>query len=69
MALAAEAVKPGGHLVYLTCSWLPEENEDIVDQFSAANPGFELVDRGFHGCPAADADTLFGATWRRRPAG
>lgn len=69
VALACEAVKPGGHLVYLTCSWLAEENEDIADEFGAAHPEFELVDRGFHGCPGADADTLFGATWRRRPAG
>lgn len=66
LALAAQAVRPGGHLVYLTCSWLVEEDEDIADRFSEQHPGFERVSHGFHGCPAADADTLFGATWVRR---
>jgi 16S rRNA (cytosine967-C5)-methyltransferase len=66
LALAAKAVRPGGHLVYLTCSWLVEEDEDIADRFSAEHPGFERLSQGFHGCPTVDADTLFGATWVRR---
>jgi hypothetical protein len=33
-------VKPGGRLVYATCSLLPEENEAIVEAFLAANEGF-----------------------------
>jgi 16S rRNA (cytosine967-C5)-methyltransferase len=37
-------VQAGGHLVYATCSLLPEENEDQVTRFLAANPGFEAVD-------------------------
>ena len=67
LAMVAEAVKPGGKLVYLTCSWLPDENEDVVVEFTEEHPDFELLSQGFHGCPAADADTLFGATWVRRP--
>jgi len=38
---AARLLKPGGRLVYATCSLLREENEDVVEAFSAAQPGFE----------------------------
>jgi len=37
---AATLVKPGGRLVYATCSVLPEENDGIVDAFLAAHPDF-----------------------------
>jgi 16S rRNA (cytosine967-C5)-methyltransferase len=40
LALAAPLVKPGGRLVYVTCSVLPEENEDQVAAFLAANGDF-----------------------------
>lgn len=40
---AATLVKPGGRLVYGTCSLLPEENEKIVEAFLAAHPEFHLV--------------------------
>jgi 16S rRNA (cytosine967-C5)-methyltransferase len=40
LAAAATLVKPGGRLVYATCSVLPEENEAIVDAFLAAHPAF-----------------------------
>jgi 16S rRNA (cytosine967-C5)-methyltransferase len=43
---AATLVKPGGRLVYATCSVLPEENQDIVDAFLAAHPAFALADAG-----------------------
>ncbi len=38
---AARLVKPGGRLVYATCSLLPEENEGIVEAFLAQG-GFRL---------------------------
>ncbi len=41
LALAAPLVKPGGRLVYVTCSVLPEENEDQVAAFVAANAAFQ----------------------------
>jgi 16S rRNA (cytosine967-C5)-methyltransferase len=41
---AAGLLKPGGRLVYATCSLLAEENEAIVEAFLAANPAFTLVD-------------------------
>jgi len=40
---AAALVKPGGRLVYGTCSLLREENEDIVSAFLAAHPDFHIV--------------------------
>ena len=40
LAAAAKLLKPGGRLVYATCSLLPEENAQIVDAFLAVHPGF-----------------------------
>jgi len=40
LASAATLVKPGGRLVYATCSVLPDENETIVAQFLAHHPAF-----------------------------
>lgn len=44
LAAAAALVKPGGRLVYATCSILREENDGIVDDFLAAHPRFETDD-------------------------
>jgi 16S rRNA (cytosine967-C5)-methyltransferase len=43
LASAARLVKPGGRLVYATCSVLCEENEAQVASFLAATPDFSLV--------------------------
>lgn len=42
---AATAVKPGGRLVYATCSSEPEENEVVVESFLGARPDFRPVAR------------------------
>src|SRR5690606_37850315 len=39
---AARLVKPGGRLVYATCSLLPEENENRVQAFLDSHPQFAL---------------------------
>jgi len=39
---AARLVKPGGRLVYVTCSLLREENEAQAEEFLAAHPDFAL---------------------------
>ena len=43
---AARLLKPGGRLVYATCSILPQENEAIAEAFSAAHPDFEMLEAG-----------------------
>jgi 16S rRNA (cytosine967-C5)-methyltransferase len=43
LASAARLLKPGGRLVYATCSVLPQENEAMAEAFSAQHPGFEPV--------------------------
>jgi 16S rRNA (cytosine967-C5)-methyltransferase len=39
---AAPRLKPGGTLVYSTCSLEPEENRDVVAQFLREHPAFRL---------------------------
>jgi 16S rRNA (cytosine967-C5)-methyltransferase len=39
---AAAVLKPGGTLVYATCSSEPEEDDDVVRRFLDRSPGFRL---------------------------
>ena len=39
---AAAMLKPGGRLVYATCSLEPEENDEVTKAFLAAHPDFAL---------------------------
>ena len=78
---AATLVKPGGRLVYATCSLLAEENEQQADRFAAAHPEFTPVNCGavlaaqqiplemgerFHLLPHRHGtDGFFAAVWER----
>ncbi len=44
LAAASAFVKPGGRLVYATCSFLMEEDEDRVADFLCTHPGFIETD-------------------------
>jgi 16S rRNA (cytosine967-C5)-methyltransferase len=43
LALAGKLVKPGGRLVYATCSILPEEGVDQITTFLAAHADYAIV--------------------------
>ena len=41
---AADRLKPGGTLVYSTCSIMAEENEEVVQSLLDRSPEFRLVE-------------------------
>jgi 16S rRNA (cytosine967-C5)-methyltransferase len=43
LSSAATLLKPGGRLVYATCSVLAQENSAVVDEFLMDHPAFELL--------------------------
>ncbi len=54
LAAASTCVKPGGTLLYSTCTVLREENENVVEAFLARHPAFTpadftVEDRSSHG--------------------
>lgn len=76
---ASETVRPGGRLVYATCSSEPEENDDVVDRFLDDRPDYGVARTGGALAPLVDArgffrtlpfrdgvEALFGAVLTRR---
>jgi len=43
---AADCLKPGGVLVYSTCTTEPEENQEVVCRFLASHPNYRLEETG-----------------------
>lgn len=57
---ASRSVKPGGVLVYSTCTTEPEENQLQVARFLSENPAFKLVPASFGGDEGlVDADGYY----------
>jgi 16S rRNA (cytosine967-C5)-methyltransferase len=62
---AAGRVRPGGVLVYSTCSLEPEENEQVVETFLRTHPRWtEAARRGLHPV-RAQVDGAFAARFVR----
>ncbi len=57
---AASLVRPGGRIVYSTCSREPDENQLLVSAFLKQQPGFRLVQTQHH-LPGQPADGAFQA--------
>ncbi len=45
LTAAKEFVRPGGHLAYMTCSLLRQENEDRIERFLSENGDWTVIDR------------------------
>ena len=43
LVAASKLVKPGGRILYTTCSLLPEEDEEVVSRFLKKNKSFRLI--------------------------
>src|SRR5690606_25694303 len=56
LAEAAPLVRPGGTLAYVTCSVLPEENEDRLTAFLAGHSAFAVADASAAFASATGAD-------------
>lgn len=68
---AAHWLKPGGRLVYCTCSLLPEEGEDQVADFLDSHPDFKQKSAAFQGKDDSWTDAKGGLRlrpdyWRER---
>ena len=64
LAEASRYVRPGGDLIYATCSLLRTENEDQIAQFLVAQTGWDLGDtRNWR--PHAGTDGFFAAHLKR----
>jgi len=65
LANAARYVKPGGAVVYCTCTVAREENADIIDKFLASRNDFTL-ESSAQTLPSETSDGFFTAKLRRR---
>jgi 16S rRNA (cytosine967-C5)-methyltransferase len=64
LTAAIAAVRPGGRIVYSTCSIEPDENEQIVQGALQAHPGLQLGEERRH-APGEPADGAYQALLRK----
>ncbi len=62
----AKAVKPGGCLLYITCSLFKRENEEMVNQLLASDQELELAQHALIPGYTNRADTMFAALIKRK---
>ena len=43
LKVAAKLVRPGGYLLYSTCTFAPEEDEGVIDALINSHPGYQVV--------------------------
>ncbi len=43
LRVAAKLVRPGGYLLYSTCTFAPEEDEGVISNFLSEFPDFEII--------------------------
>lgn len=62
---ATSWVKPGGIIVYCTCSLQPEEGEDMLTAFLKGHKNFEQVGDIYRNLPGKEGDGFFAAAVKR----
>ncbi|HSA32189.1 MAG TPA: RsmB/NOP family class I SAM-dependent RNA methyltransferase [bacterium] len=63
---ALRHLAPGGAILYLTCSYLPVENEENIAKFTAAHHDVTADGPGMLTAPGGTADLMFATLLRRR---
>lgn len=62
---AGRLLKPGGVLVYATCTFAPEENEAVVDWFLRKTPGEFILEKSQRVLPDGSMEGFFLAKFTR----
>ena len=69
LSKAAAMTRPGGRLVYSTCTLLPEENDQVAERFLREHPEFFPpcpAKTHIHGRDGLDCDGFFTAVFERK---
>lgn len=66
LTAVAPYLRPGGKIIYATCSVFKDENENVVEKFLPGQAGFSLSEAKCVGSPALDADTMFYAVMEKK---